>query len=447
MSTSSRKRPARRLGRWVAGGVAVAAVAAQALISASTAHAAQGTTVQRFGVDIYLVFAADGRTNNITISDDPASNSFFVEDTGDVITNFSGCTAVNRNKVSCPRSTGARITLDAGDLDDRITKTITAPAVLSGGPGNDTISTTGTVGADLDVLSGGPGNDTLTGGGLTEDLVGGSGVDTLTGNAGQDHLDGGPGNDTILGGDGDDRLESSDTAADGTDVFDGGAGSDTVSYASRTGAVAVTLDAVANDGAPGEGDTNVRVESVTGGQAADTLTGSADGNVIFGGPGNDTIDGLGGNDLLLGEAGNDSISGGPGPSATVLDSDFIEGGTGADTVHYDTRTVPLTITLDAVANDGAAGENDSVRATVENVVAGTAGDTVTGSADANVILGGNGTDRITGGAGTDTLSGGNGDDTINGVDQVAFNDELDGGAGTADTCTADGGDDKVNCEL
>jgi Ca2+-binding RTX toxin-like protein len=447
MDTSSSKHPARRLGRWVAGGVAVAAIAAQALVSASTAHAAQGTTVQRFGFDIYLVLAADGRANNITISPDPASSSFFVEDTGDVITNFSGCTAVTRNKVSCPQSSGARITLDAGDGDDRVTKSIIAPAVLIGGLGNDTITTTGTVGADLDVLSGGPGNDTLTGGGLTEDLVGGPGDDTLNGNDGQDQLDGGPGNDRIFGGAGDDRLESSDTAADGTDVFDGGDGLDTVSYSSRTGPVTVTLDGVANDGAPGEADNNIRVESVTGGQAADTLTGSAAGNVISGGPGNDTIDGLGENDLLLGEAGNDTISGGPGPSATVSDSDFIEGGTGIDTVRYDTRTVPLTITLDAVANDGAAGENDSVRATVENVVAGTAGDTVVGSADANVIDGGNGNDRITGGAGTDTLSGGNGDDTINGVDQVPFNDELDGGAGAADTCTADGGDDKVNCEL
>jgi hypothetical protein len=50
----------RRLGRWFAGGVAVAAIAAQALVSASTAHAAQGTTVQRLGVDIYLVIALDG---------------------------------------------------------------------------------------------------------------------------------------------------------------------------------------------------------------------------------------------------------------------------------------------------------------------------------------------------------------------------------------------------
>jgi Ca2+-binding RTX toxin-like protein len=448
METRTTNRPTRRLGRWVAGGVAVAAVAAQALISASTAHAAQGTTVQRFGFDIYLVLAADGRANNITISDDPSANAFFVEDTGDVIViNNSSCTAVNRNKVSCPRSGGARITLDAGDGDDRVTKSITAPAVLIGGLGNDTISTTGTNGADLDVVSGGPGNDTITGGGLTEDLVGGPGDDTLNGNAGQDQLDGGLGNDRIFGGAGDDRLESSDTAADGADVFDGGDGSDTVSYSSRTGPLTVTLDGVANDGAPGEADNNIRVESVTGGQAADTLTGSTGSNVIFGGPGNDTIDGLGGIDLLLGEAGNDSISGGPGATATVSDSDFIEGGPGIDTVHYDTRAVPLTITIDAVGNDGAAGENDNVRATVENVVGGSAGDTVTGSADANVIDGANGNDRITGGAGTDTLSGGAGDDTINGVDQVAFNDELDGGAGAADTCIADGGDDKVNCEL
>lgn len=448
MEARTSRRPTRRIGRWMAGGVAVAAVAAQALVLASTAHAAQGTTVQRLGSDIYLVLAAEGRANNITISDDPTSSSFFfVEDTGDVITNFSGCTAVNRNRVQCPRSLEARITLDAGDLDDRITKTMTAPAVLSGGAGNDTINTTGTVGADLDVLVGGPGNDNLTGGNLGNAFFGGSGTDTMNGGAGSDHFDGGPGDDRMLGGDGGDTLESSDTAADGADVFDGGAGLDTVSYASRTGAVAVTLDAVANDGAPAEGDTNVRVETVIGGQAADTLTGSADFNVISGGPGGDTIDGLGNTDILNGDAGNDSISGGPGPSATVPDNDLIDGGTGVDTIHYDTRTVPLTITLDAAGNDGAAGENDTVRTTVENVVAGTAGDTVVGGNESNDLSGGNGNDRITGGGGTDTLSGGNGDDTINGVDQVISNDELDGGNGTADTCTADAGDVKVDCEL
>jgi Ca2+-binding RTX toxin-like protein len=437
----------RRLGRWFAGGVAVAAIAAQALVSASTAHAAQGTTVQRLGVDIYLVIAADGRANNITISDDPTNSSFFlVQDTGDVITNFTGCTSVNRNQVQCPRSTNARLTVDSGDGDDRISKAMTAPAVLSGGAGNDTISTTGTVGADLDVLVGGAGTDNLTGGNLTESMYGGAGTDTLTGNGGSDHFDGGPGNDTIRGGDGDDTLESSDTAADGADTFDGGAGFDRVDYSSRTGAVAVTLDAVANDGAPAEGDTNVRVEHVTGGQAADTLTGSADFNLIAGGPGNDVIDGLGNTDILNGDAGNDTISGGPGPAGTVPDGDLIDGGTGNDTVHYDARTVPLTITLDGLANDGATGEGDTLRTTIENVVAGTAGDTVTGSSDANELTGGAGADTITGGAGTDTLSGGPGDDTLNGVDQVSQNDELDGGDGTADTCTADAGDVKVNCE-
>jgi Ca2+-binding RTX toxin-like protein len=432
----------------MAGGVAVAAVAAQALVWASSAHAAQGTTVQRFGFDIYLVIAADGRANNITITDDPGGTSAFtVEDTGDVITSFSGCAAVNRNKVSCPRSSGARITLDAGDGDDRITKTTIAPAVLSGGAGNDTINTTGTVGADVDVLAGGPGNDNLTGGSLGNVFSGGSGTDTLTGGAGQDHFDGGPDNDRILGGDGGDTLESSDTGADGADVFDGGAGIDTVSYASRTGAVAVTLDAVANDGAPGELDTNVRVESVIGGQAGDTLTGSADFNFISGGPGNDTIDGLGNTDILDGDAGADSISGGPGPSATVPDSDLIDGGTGVDTIHYDARAVPLTIALDAAGNDGAAGENDTIRTTVENVVGGSAADTITGGVESNVISGANGNDRLTGGGGSDTLNGGAGNDTLNGVDQVSQNDELDGGDGTADTCTADAGDDKVNCEL
>ena len=66
-----------------------------------------------------------------------------------------------------------------------------------------------------------------------ETLVGGSGIDTLTGNAADNGLDGGPGR-------GHPRRRRPATT--------------TLMYWTRTAAVSVTLDGVANDGEPGEND-------------------------------------------------------------------------------------------------------------------------------------------------------------------------------------------------
>jgi Ca2+-binding RTX toxin-like protein len=435
-------------------GAAAAAVGAQIAL-AGPASAAAGTIVQRVN-DVFIVFAADGKANNITVADDPnGTSSFVISDSGDVITLANGCTLTNAHTAFCPRPSAAHVSVDAGDGDDTITKTTIFDAVLTGGAGNDTISTNGAVGAASDVLFGGPGNDTMTNttnSVLSSTMYGGAGVDTLNGGPGSDFFEAGPGNDRINGRDGNDTLESADVAADGADVFDGGTGVDTVSYRSRTGAVTVTLDGVANDGATNEADNNVNVESVTGGAGADVLTGNAGGNVLFGGAGADTLDGLGGNDLLTGDAGSDTLLGGPGPvtqaDGTVLsDSDLIDGGTSIDAVRYNTRTGAVSVSLDNAANDGAPNEGDQVRSSNENIITGAGNDTVTGSADANTIVGGAGNDTINGGAGVDTLEGGDGNDTINGVDQVAGNDELDGGVGGTDTCNSDAGDTETDCEI
>jgi len=449
MDTPRKTHRAGRHARWAAGAAVSAAAFAVSVAAAPAAHAAAGTLVQRTGNgDTYFVIAADGRANNITISRGGANlDLLVVDDTGDVITTAPGCTIVNSHRAQCPFGSISSLTVLGGDLDDKITKTVAGPAFIDGGSGNDTISGGDGVGSDGTTLNGGAGHDTLTGGGFVDNLFGGAGTDTLVGNAGNDLLDGGAGNDRISGGPDTDTAMSSDTAADGADVFDGGPGFDTTSYAVRTAPVNVSLDGVANDGAAAEGDNDIAVEGVIGGQGSDTLTGGPDINSLAGGAGNDTIDGLAGTDNILGDAGNDSLSGGPGPVGTVLDGDIIDGGLGNDTVHYDTRTVPLTITLDAGANDGAANERDTVRTSVENVNLGSASDTVTGSTEPNIISGGNGNDTITGAGGPDVLVGGGGNDTINGVDGVLANDELDGGVGDADTCTSDGGDSEVNCEI
>src|SRR5207237_227207 len=101
---------------------------------------------------------------------------------------------------------------------------------------------------------------------------------------------GGPGDDSLLGG-------------ARADLFVGGDGIDTASYAGRIAGISVTLDDVANDGAPGEGD-NVRhdIENVIGGGGADTLVANGAANVLNGGPGDDSLDGGLGADTLNGDA-------------------------------------------------------------------------------------------------------------------------------------------------
>jgi hypothetical protein len=81
--------------------------------------------------------------------------------------------------------------------------------------------------------------------------------------------------------------------------------------------------------------------SVSGNNSANTLSGTADVDVICGGPGGDTINGFGDHDLLYGNGGNDTINGGPGGDRMLggPGSDTCNGGTGTDTASScETRT-------------------------------------------------------------------------------------------------------------
>lgn len=314
---------------------------------------------------------------------------------------------------------------------------------LNGGPGNDALSggTEDDVldgGIGDDTISGDDGADALVGGDGGDGLHGGYGVDVLSGEAGGDLLDGGPGTDTLSGGEGPDAAdyslrtspvtvtldgvgddgevgENDDIGADvesaiggsagdtlvgnfGANVLDGGTGddllaggtgadtliggagaADTADYSSRTSGVNVSLDGVANDGEPGEGD-NV----------------GADLEDIFAGAGDDT---------LMGSAANNLFDGGPG-------ADHLSGGGGIDRVDYSGRIAPVDVSLDGVANDGETGEGDNVGADFEHIFGGSDDDTLIGNTQANELNGGPGDDLLDGGPGADTLVGGAGaDDT------------------------------------
>jgi hypothetical protein len=73
------------------------------------------------------------------------------------------------------------------------------------------------------------------------------------------------------------------------------------------------------------------------------------------------------------------------------------GGDPCDQVLYDSRTAPVTITLDGVADDGEAGEGDNVGADIERATGGSGDDLIVGNAAENFLLGGPGNDVLVGG--------------------------------------------------
>src|SRR6266511_5116940 len=84
----------------------------------------------------------------------------------------------------------------------------------------------------------------------------------------------------------------------------------------------------------------------------------------LGGPGNDVLNGGRQTDALDGGTGADAMSGGGDPYDHVL---------------YDSRTAPVTITLDGVADDGEAGEGDNVGADIERATGGSGDDLIVGN--------------------------------------------------------------------
>ncbi|MFF3844274.1 calcium-binding protein [Streptomyces sp. NPDC002328] len=228
--------------------------------------------------------AGTGVANNITIS---LSGSFVVvQDTAATLTAGTGCSAQINGSVACQVSlSSATVVVNAGNLDDRITKTGNVRGNLKGESGSDIINGGPSPGSNT--LDGGAGNDTLNGGATFDLLIGGAGADRLSG---------------------------------------GGGTSDIASYFESGSGVVVDIDNAADDGAGGEGDNVLTdVEIVYGSEFGDTITGSAL---------NDNFLGFGGNDRLVGGGGNDTLTGDLVPSNSgLVGADTLIGGAGNDTLN------------------------------------------------------------------------------------------------------------------
>jgi Ca2+-binding RTX toxin-like protein len=177
------------------------AVALLAPVSAASASAPEPSSTS------YTVVLAGGNVQNmIRIWLTPDGRTFIIDSIvplevgGTVCANTPG----NPNELACQAP-------------------LVAGFVVNAGPANDTISVSKEVSIPVTVR-GGPGADTLIGGGGPDKLLGGEGNDELAGRGGDDMIFGGPGNDALFGGSGDDTLRG----GPGNDMIGGGSGMNSI---------------------------------------------------------------------------------------------------------------------------------------------------------------------------------------------------------------------------
>src|SRR4051794_20591617 len=168
------------------------------------------------------------------------------------------------NAVVCPFDPSVPVQMIGSDGADNLAITgftgdipTNYPITMDGAGGDDIIKDT--VDDAGRTLSGGPGNDKIEGYGGNDTLDGGDGNDEVNGNAG---------NDVVRGGAGDDVINGDNYKSPGSDVIDGGPGYDQIDDWSIPDAAThpqptVSLDGVANDGRPGEGDNVTGIEKFT----------------------------------------------------------------------------------------------------------------------------------------------------------------------------------------
>lgn len=252
-----------------------------------------------------LVFkGSPGEANHLTVSSGgaPLSSDWRItfRDPGHLLGPDLSATDADRNltlqacnffgdSVSCTNSYENAMYIYLGDRDD----------TLSFAPGSVNAYEF-TITAD-----GGPGNDLLRGGWAARTQL---------------TLRGGSGNDRLLGDDSTDMI--GDAGADTLSLLDSSATSthSSVSYGWQTSGVSVTLDGIANDGGPGEGDNvDPRIHSVEGSAFDDSLTGNSlpGGHDLNGSDGNDRLEAAGGTGVLNGSYGDDIFAARDGVAQTI----------------------------------------------------------------------------------------------------------------------------------
>lgn len=427
-----------------------------ALLAVSSASAT--TTVSVVPTTKVLKVAGGSETSDIRVS--YAAGNFSVEDAGSTVAvSGTSCILVATYKATCfygglaPPS--LLVTSGAGEdmatIEASVPNTITAVLTGVNYVRSDSAPLDATIDGDsyLPDVVGSPYPDRIVIAAPTAcnaQVNGGAGDDEIHVDVDDRDLDGericGPtySSYSISGGDGDDLVDASASqtelryvASEGHDVFMGGSGDDHITV--------------------GDGP-----DWAFGGGGNDRFYDNAgdDPAKLWGGPGNDTFTDWHGN-ITTPHPGSPPPM--PGPDITYFD-----GGSGSDAIAYRTEVgeYDLNISLDGVANDGEAGENDNIRPSVELIsdpfFYGETGqfggnDVLTGSNAPNVIGGQVGDDTIDGLGGQDDLKGGPGADAITGgsgpdlIYGEADDDEIFAEDGEIDTIFCGSGTDVVHADV
>ncbi len=177
----------------------------------------------------------------------------------------------------------------------------------------------------------------------------------------------------------------------------------------------------------------------TGNAINNTLTGNSSDNKLSGLAGNDLLVGGGGKDTLDGGTGDDTMDGGEGDDFYVVDTladqnNIIESGSSTgDTLKTNQLLVAPIAGIEHYIFTGTKA------ITFDAAGAGSANNSIAGTAAADSIAGGGGNDTVLGLAGNDTLNGFGGDDVLDGGAGI---DEMRSGTGN-DTYVVDNAKDVV----
>jgi hypothetical protein len=360
------------------------------LLAVAIPGAAQAATVDIAADNTILYRAANAETNSLLVRENGNARAYELVDSAGLTSRSGFCSQVNATTVRCGLGLD-RLDAQLGDRNDQTSIRVSGPVTVDGGDGNETF---------------------------------------FAGMA--------PG-------------------ASRTD-YRGSFGRDTMSWASASSGVAMTQDDAASDGRTSRGDRdNVRrdIESIIGSPFDDGIVASRTG-LIQSFP--DNTNGTGFAQPLGGGAGNDVVAGGANMDFHFMGGgadgrDTIIGGPNFSRVDYGGRAIGVNVTVDNVANDGAAGEGDNIRDSVEELRGGRGVDTLKGPVNGGMIMfGGDGGDTLEGGSLGDTLFGEGGGDTYianGGNDFISANDgigeQIGCGTGT-DTAEVDSNDVTGSCE-
>lgn len=313
-------------------------------------------------------------------------------------------------------------------------------------------------------VSGTAGADTIQGGGALGRIDGDAGNDVVGPTGGGNTIHGGLGDDSLVASSagltfGDDGADTITGLPDETvNYIEGGRGDDVLDgdpaeqapfiafamYTTADSGVRVTLANQAPQAVGGGHGVDVlrHFNGLVGSAYGDTLTAGRQYDDLYGGAGNDRLEGGLGVEMQ-GGVGDDTLVGGAGDVALYI-ADPVTGQGAAQG--------GLTIDLGmSGTQDVGGGLGRDVLISIQHLVAGRFGDTLSGSAAANIIFAREGDDVVRGLEGDDDLWGEDGNDTVQGGDgadritDVIFStdrDNLHGNKGD-DTIQAGDGADTV----